>query len=89
LLDIALVSNPGSKIIRIQIVIPITTTMQHILPTITATRETLSSIRPSPTTTTYQRGATPYHDHNSVAAGEHHAPSAIREQSRGCETLGL
>jgi len=63
--------------------------MQHIPPTTTATRETLSSIHLSPTTTTHQRGATPYHDHNSVAAGEHHAPSATREQSRGCETLGL
>jgi len=65
-LDIALASHPGSRIIRIQIIIPITTTTQHVLPTttttITAMKEAFSGTRPS-------RGTTPHHDRNPAAAG--------------------
>jgi len=63
-LDIALASHPGSRIIRIQIIIPITTTMQHVPPTTTTTamKRAFSSTRPS-------KGTTPYHDRNPVAAG--------------------
>jgi len=63
--------------------------MQYVLPITIATRGTFSDAHPSPTTTTHQRGATPHHDRNPVAAGEHHAPSVTREQSRGHKTSGL
>jgi len=89
-LDIAIASHPRSRVIGIQIVIPIliitiTTTIQYVLPiaTITTTtRGTFSSAHPS-------RGATPCHDHNPATAGQYHAPSVTREQSRGCKTSSL
>jgi len=39
-----------------------------------------------PTTTTYQRRATPLYDYYLVTAGIHYAPTTAREQSRGCKT---
>jgi len=51
------------------------------LPTTTATGE----IPFSPCSPPNQRGATPCHDCNPAAVGQHHAPSAIEEQSGGCK----
>jgi len=83
-LDIALASYPGSRIVRVWIIIPLpfTTTIQNVsstTATTTTTGRTLFSTYLLPTTTIHQRGATPYHDHNLIAAGQYHAPSATRE----------
>ena len=70
-------SHPGSRIFGVQIIIPIiTTTTQHVPTTTTATRGTHSR-------------ATPHHDCNSAAVGQHHAPSTARKQSRGRKTSSL
>ena len=70
-------SHPGSRIFGVRIIIPIiTTTTQHVPTTTTATRGTHSR-------------ATPHHDRNPAAAGQHHAPSTARKQSRGRKTSSL
>ena len=70
-------SHPGSRIFGVRIIIPIiTTTTQHVLTTTTATRGTHSR-------------ATPRRDCNPAAAGQHHAPSTARKQSRGRKAPSL
>jgi len=46
-----------------------------------ATRETYCGAYPLPTTTTYQRGATPLHDRCPVAIGIHYASTTTGELS--------
>jgi len=55
------------------------------LPTTTATERMLFSVYPPPN----QRGATPHHDCNPAAAGQHYTPLATEKQSRDCKTLSF
>jgi len=76
-----LVSNPGSEIIRVQIINPsititTTTTLQHVSAT-TIGGNSLS-IHPLPN----QRGTTPHHDRNPATAGQYYAPPVAREVAR-------
>jgi len=56
-------------------IIIIAITIVYVSPTTTATGGMPFSACPSPN----QRGATPHHNCNPAAAGQHHAPSAIGE----------
>ena len=76
-----MVSNPGSEIIRVQIINPsititTTTTLQHVSAT-TIGGNSLS-IHPLPN----QRGTTPHHDRNPATADQYYAPPVAREVVR-------
>jgi len=71
--------------IFLQGIITIAIAIAYVLPTTTVIGGTPFNTHLLP----HQRGATPHHDCNLAAVGQHHTPSATGEQSGDCKALSF